>query len=1011
MDVLVGAGAPMSSLADRRITLLVLTRPVGRIYLKQLERNGIAYISIAEHFPLCNVLQLTSSFLLKQYDVSQVNLVREPISEAAALVVAQSQLKTFVSKVNELKFQYAFPSIYYDSNYGHFTFFLQRSGDGDDAITSGFALGLDSELCLHSYFKSSQEYKVRVGLGIGGRENDATVRNLVAKGSIDRYYQVERQNAKHKPARQGFEDGSRQGEDVVNVSALASDLLSSEILEPRVPHPIFNVPKYVRSGLVACILLYDDVRFMKPILDYLLLSVERIVILLSSSPWHGPSRDVDHVEAMMLEYIRANGVQGRVTVIKDFWASETKQRNHANQVVKGLSAQDGVSYACLIVDGDEFWDVQSLGRIFKRVEIEGVSKYNQVVDDIVKEFPEGGDFEFGRCGYKYNWLRGDMVTYFGDVQSFVDPRENLKILFYVDQDCCEFVSHREIACLRDSEVKRNGEVVGALEGGGGIFIDESFGVCHHLSYVRTQQELVNKFSSFEHSDEIVPNWIAEKWDAWRSNNTLEDLHPTKPEAYKRTKRTGIGDLTVEMVNYIWESCYFPGDVEDDAKSIICGGSANVEEEEEEEEEVEHARSELVILEEPRLEATKTSNQVKAVVDGLPKAMTITNTGYIAEGESSISKHGGTRQMLTVVETNRIEEGDVTVLDVEGEGDFCGKPEFLIFILCEGVYDEATEPVFEEVANALQLAVTAVLTTKYGPYPASRPAVIVSKCPDLRFCKMKSERYVIMLGIHHMSRYTDEFGNVASVVGDFPKRDRTVLYNFEDAGNQVDFEKGRMKEVLSHYGENIWDYSAGNIGFLVDSGISKARYVPMGWVSDLYPEVAKEGEGGGVMATTDVLFYGRLNNYRAAVLEQLRSEGVNVRHVNANSEGVWGDELRREIDGAKIVLSLRYFKNQETRSHTEWKFTRFYYPLIRRTLVVSEPSGSQQEMDYWKGGLVFAQVEEMAQAIKFFLREEKAREEVTSEGRRLLERISMSESIEGGVLELIGRRCRVQGGNE
>ena len=58
--------------------------------------------------------------------------------------------------------------------------------------------------------------------------------------------------------------------------------------------------------------------------------------------------------------------------------------------------------------------------------------------------------------------------------------------------------------------------------------------------------------------------------------------------------------------------------------------------------------------------------------------------------------------------------------------------------------------------------------------------------------------------------------------------------------------------------------------------------------------------------TDVIFYGRLNNYRSSIIASLRAANVIVRHLNAGIEGVWGDELTRAIDSSRIVLSLRYF---------------------------------------------------------------------------------------------------------
>lgn len=56
---------------------------------------------------------------------------------------------------------------------------------------------------------------------------------------------------------------------------------------------------------------------------------------------------------------------------------------------------------------------------------------------------------------------------------------------------------------------------------------------HHLSYVRTDDEVKEKLRLFGHAHEIVPNWYENIWQKWDNDPTIENLHPTHPEAYKR----------------------------------------------------------------------------------------------------------------------------------------------------------------------------------------------------------------------------------------------------------------------------------------------------------------------------------------------------------------------------------------------------------------------------------------------------------------------------------------------
>lgn len=56
---------------------------------------------------------------------------------------------------------------------------------------------------------------------------------------------------------------------------------------------------------------------------------------------------------------------------------------------------------------------------------------------------------------------------------------------------------------------------------------------HHLSYVRTNEELKAKLSNFSHAAEIKPGWYDRVWLGWDSNKEMIDIHPTHPWAYKK----------------------------------------------------------------------------------------------------------------------------------------------------------------------------------------------------------------------------------------------------------------------------------------------------------------------------------------------------------------------------------------------------------------------------------------------------------------------------------------------
>lgn len=76
--------------------------------------------------------------------------------------------------------------------------------------------------------------------------------------------------------------------------------------------------------------------------------------------------------------------------------------------------------------------------------------------------------------------------------------------------------------------------------------------CHHLSYVRTDEEIQEKLRSFSHAHEIVPQWYERIWKKWDRDRGLENLHPTAPSAYKRAVFLQNPELETLLVgNHGW----------------------------------------------------------------------------------------------------------------------------------------------------------------------------------------------------------------------------------------------------------------------------------------------------------------------------------------------------------------------------------------------------------------------------------------------------------------------------
>lgn len=104
-----------------------------------------------------------------------------------------------------------------------------------------------------------------------------------------------------------------------------------------------------------------------------------------------------------------------------------------------------------------------------------------------------------------------MRTYWKTIDYQIDPPEDLGALVLVRQDV-RFSDRRSVD---------------------GPQANASMRLMHHLSYVRTNEEVKEKLRLFGHASEVVPGWYDKVWKAWDENPALENLHPTKPEAFKR----------------------------------------------------------------------------------------------------------------------------------------------------------------------------------------------------------------------------------------------------------------------------------------------------------------------------------------------------------------------------------------------------------------------------------------------------------------------------------------------
>lgn len=272
----------------------------------------------------------------------------------------------------------------------------------------------------------------------------------------------------------------------------------------------------------AVMVLYDDaLGLVDALLPDLLRHVHHTAVLVSAEPWHSAPRDVGPTLRLLAGFVEDARFAGRLSVMPGLWRSEEAQRRFGNVFL----AARGLTHA-LVVDGDEFWHPAELHRSLCLVahtarraasdaaaalaQARAAAALHDATDPLAAlaaklEGPlEEAAAWAGRTAAPF--ARAHMATYWRSVRGVVAPPERLRILWLVRVDLCDWTRDREIDCALPAAAVRGAAALAVWRRGGGavaaedvdaaadafdgLMLDPSAGVCHHLSYVRTTDQLV-----------------------------------------------------------------------------------------------------------------------------------------------------------------------------------------------------------------------------------------------------------------------------------------------------------------------------------------------------------------------------------------------------------------------------------------------------------------------------------------------------------------------------------------
>lgn len=218
-----------------------------------------------------------------------------------------------------------------------------------------------------------------------------------------------------------------------------------------------------------------------------------------------------------------------------------------------------------------------------------------------------------------------------------------------------------------------------------------------------------------------------------------------------------------------------------------------------------------------------------------------------------------------------------------------------------------------------------------------------------------------------------------LLGDVKLPDNSILYNLEQVGGG---NIGFMPVLAKR--SQVWDYSLKNVKDWKSIGI-EAKHVPFCYV----PELTKLN--GSSDCTTDVLFYGCLNERRQKIISSLKSRGLNVE----TKFGCYGVDLLAAMNKAKIILNVHYYESKI------FEIVRVGYALANKKAVVSEVSADDGDYAHLRDGIKTVEYDSVVDACSELLTNELERKEISSKGFKAYSAMTeMSVLQSAGIQNLI-----------
>lgn len=265
----------------------------------------------------------------------------------------------------------------------------------------------------------------------------------------------------------------------------------------------------MKFGAVYC--LYDDHEYLDISLSPIIDQLDRILFLISDTPWYGEKTDNRETIDKVKEICSLNS---NCELLQMPFANERDQRNF------GLTSffEAGIDYT-FIVDTDEIYHAHEFAAL----------------KSFITANPQAYAFHI------------EWHTYWKKSYHRIQPREAFRPVICVKTDHFLFVDNRN----GTTAIQRTAQgITQTKEVYKGCVVPDTVALCHHLSYARSDEKIYRKITTFSHAPEIAQNWYESTWKGWTEN--MENLHPIVPAQYKTAVPSDFSSFPASLQHYIKE---------------------------------------------------------------------------------------------------------------------------------------------------------------------------------------------------------------------------------------------------------------------------------------------------------------------------------------------------------------------------------------------------------------------------------------------------------------------------